>query len=135
MRKISVKVDDLINDPNVIFGDSDGVADDALGSGSIDRMDYNNYTCNLQSKSTKMFTLNWKFDECGDRFLESIEKIGIRNPLAMMDGRIMDGHHRMAAAWVLGIEIPVIEYEDDDEFDNYHEWEKAGTIHSDGKPF
>lgn len=135
MRKISVKVDDLINDPNVIFGDSEGVADDAHHSGSISYDEYLDIADCPSTVDAKMFTLDWKLEECSNRFLDSMEKVGVRNPLAMMDGRIMDGHHRMAAAWVLGIEIPIVEYDDYEEFHDYHEWEKVGTVHSDGELF
>lgn len=44
-----------------------------------------------------------------DRLMVSIEANGIREPVSLgNDGRVWDGHHRLCAAWILGItDIPV----------------------------
>lgn len=133
MLTIDVFVDDLIADYSVTFGDSDGVVSEAYDSGSLDRDKWLDLSDCPSDPETKMFTLDWKLQECSDRFLNSIERDGIRNPVAMMDGTIMDGHHRMAAGYVLGMKIPVVVYDSWEEFDNNHQWEKAGTVHSDGE--
>lgn len=135
MHAIEILVDDLIADHCVTFGDSDGVMSDAYDSGEISREAYLDlYDC-PSDPDAKMFTLDWKLGECSDRFLNSIQLDGIRNPVAMMDGTIMDGHHRMAAAYALGIKVPVMVYDSWEEFDSNHQWEKAGTVHSDGELF
>jgi len=132
MRKMMVKVEDLINDDSIGFGDSDGVVRDAFSQGKIGEWDKKNYFHNVQSKYTKAFTLDWKLEECEDAFLDSVGALGIRNPVALFDGMIMDGYHRMAAARHLGVEIPLIEYDSWEEFDENHKWEKAGLVNSDG---
>lgn len=44
-----------------------------------------------------------------DRLYKSVQLVGIREPILLgNDGRIWDGHHRLAVAWRLGLNmVPV----------------------------
>ena len=53
----------------------------------------------------------------GEPFVALVEDIGqngVREPIVMLDGAILDGRNRYMAARQLGIEYPVIEYDGDD---------------------
>lgn len=45
---------------------------------------------------------------------DSIENIGVQNPITLFEGQVIDGWHRYTAAVELGIECPVVELDDVD---------------------
>lgn len=49
-----------------------------------------------------------------DALREDIRQHGVREPIVMLDGAILDGRNRYMCARDLGIEYPVVEYEGDD---------------------
>lgn len=49
-----------------------------------------------------------------DALVEDIRQSGVREPIVMLDGAILDGRNRYMAARQLGIEYPVTEYDGDD---------------------
>lgn len=40
---------------------------------------------------------------------DSIENIGVQNPITLLDGMVIDGWHRYSACMALGMECPVVE--------------------------
>ena len=56
--------------------------------------------------------LEYKFDHLTPEFEASLLEIGIQHPVAASfhAGRcwLHDGHHRVTAAWILGIPVPVL---------------------------
>lgn len=122
MQRTEFCVDYLINSSEIEFGDSDDIFREVPADRS--KSPYN--------PEVKTLTLVWKLAECSAKFIESIRRDGIRNPVAMINGIITDGHHRIAAAQFLGIKVPVVIYNDWNEFDDNHLWEVRGTYHSDG---
>lgn len=135
MQATEFCVNDLVNSDKVIFGDSSDVVQTSFDSGDLDESDWIKMENAPTSKASKEFTIGYKLEECSEEFLESIRAKGIKNPIAMLDNTIMDGHHRLAAARYLGIKVPVMVYDSWEEFDNNHRWEIPGTCHSDGEVF
>lgn len=135
MQATEFCVNDLVMSDEVIFGDSSDVVYTSFEAGDLCEADWRSMDNTPTSVSSKEFTLNYKLGECSEEFLESIRVKGIKNPIAMLDNTIMDGHHRLAAAQYLGIKVPVMVYDSWTEFDNNHRWEVPGTCHSDGEVF
>lgn len=135
MQATEFCVIDLVMSDEVIFGDSGDVIHNSFQDGDICEDDWIGMTNTPTSPESKEYTLAHKLAECSEDFLDSIRSKGIKNPVAMLNNTIMDGHHRLAAALFLGIKVPVVVYDDWDEFDDNHHWEIPGTCHSDGEVF
>ena len=45
---------------------------------------------------------------------DSIESIGVQNPITLLDGMVIDGWHRYSAAAELGMQCPTVELDDTD---------------------
>lgn len=56
---------------------------------------------------------------------DSIENIGVQNPIALLDGMVIDGWHRYTAATELGMDCPVVELGDVDPVDFVRAQNKA----------
>lgn len=134
MRTIDISVQDLIQNRNIIFGDSKDIIVNSMNRNEMTKHEGQDLINFLGNPETKVFTLGFKLEECSASFVDSIERAGILNPIAMVDNRILDGHHRLAVAWSLGMNVKICEYECYGEFDDSHLWEKAGTITSEGTP-
>lgn len=52
--------------------------------------------------------------EAFNALVEDIRQHGVREPIVMLDGAVLDGRNRYMAARQLGIEYPIVEYEGDD---------------------
>ena len=46
--------------------------------------------------------------------VDSIESIGVQNPITLLDGMVIDGWHRYKAATSLGMDCPTVELDDKD---------------------
>lgn len=46
--------------------------------------------------------------------VDSIENIGVQNPITLLDGMVIDGWHRYQAATSLGMDCPTVELDDTD---------------------
>lgn len=47
-----------------------------------------------------------KLDECHPAFIESLLAEGIRTPVLVCNGRLVDGHHRLAVALDRDLDVP-----------------------------
>ena len=49
-----------------------------------------------------------------DKFIEDVKQHGIRNPIVLYEGMVLDGRHRLEATKLLDIPCPAIDYQGDD---------------------
>lgn len=132
MKTIIVDVNELVESNTVAFGDSEGMIEDRLDSGLLSNDEYDDLMTTMDNVETKKIVLRWKFEECSQDFIDSIVNDGILTPVAMLDDTILNGHHRLAVAQKLGINIPIDVYESWGEFETLHDW-SGGMSHSDIK--
>ena len=133
MQSTTMTLSQLIEDDTIEFCDSEGMIDEKHEMGELEPELYMELIHTMESPETKQKVLNWKLEECSETFIESIRRSGIRTPIAMMDNNVMNGHHRIAVAQHLGIDVPVDIYESFDEFDDLHQWETTGLVDCNGK--
>lgn len=130
MKTIIVNVDELIESDTIAFGDSEGMIEDRLDEGLLSFDEYDDLMTTMDKVETKKTVLHWKFEECSQDFVDSIVNDGILTPVAMLDDTILNGHHRLAVAQKLGINVPIDVYESWGEFETLHNW-SDGMSHSD----
>lgn len=133
MQTYNVSVDHLVNSRDIGFSDSEGMIEDKRVDGQISFEERNELFATMSSAETKQKVLDWKLEECSDKFIDSIRRLGILNPVALIYNEVVNGHHRIAVAQHLGIEIPVEDYNNWEEFDIKHRWESAGLVDSSGE--
>lgn len=124
---------DLIGNADISFSDSESMIEEKYEFGIIEREEYECLMNTLADANTKQKVLDWKLEECDERFIRSVTNCGIRIPIAMVENEILNGHHRIAVAQLLGIKIPVDMYDTFQEFTNLHEWLSKGLIESNGE--
>lgn len=122
----------MIRDDSIGFSDSEGMIGDKFDMNVIGAIEFDELFATMNSPETKQRVLDWKLEECAPEFIESIQKIGIKTPVAILDGNIMNGHHRIAVALFLGIDIPVDIYDSWEEFDSLHQWSSPNLVDCDG---
>lgn len=128
MQNVTMSVSDLLDNPEIEFCDSGDMIADKHKSGEIWDHEYDELMSTQTTKETKQRVLDWKPEECDEAFINSIDLFGIANPIALLNNVVNNGHHRIAAAQHLGIDIPVDIYDSWDEFDRLHEWDKPGLV-------
>ena len=132
MESAVFTISQLVEDDTIEFNDSEGMIMDKLELGKINNEQYIELIHTMNSPLTKQIVLDWKLKECSDTFIDSIRRAGILTPVAMMNNCVLNGHHRIAVAQHLGIDVPVDVYETFDEFDDLHQWETAGLVDCNG---
>ena len=125
MKTVLMSVEEIVNNEDICFSDSEGMIQDKFDMNVIGAIECDELFATMNTPQTKQRVLDWKLEECAPKFIESIERIGIRGPVAIMDNWVWNGHHRIAVAQHLGIKVPVNIYDDWDDFDNGYEWENG----------
>lgn len=132
MKSTTFSPQEMIQNDLIGFSDSEGMIEDKRAEGEISDEEHMDLFYTMDTPETKRIVLQWKLEECASDFIDSIREIGIKTPIAILDGNVLNGHHRIAVAQHLGIDVPVDIYDSWEEFDSLHRWSSPNLVDCDG---
>lgn len=118
MQTANMSVQSLIDSEDIQFGDSEFYLEDMLNDGEVDSDSYLFYTSKAGNPFAKSLIIDIKFSECAPEFIESVQDYGVERPVTIIENTVIDGHHRLAVAHNLDMEVPVRIFADWDEWGN-----------------